>query len=270
MQVSRHTGPCYCFLIFGLSQSLPVSGLIKLNPVNYTTERNGPSVQPKAECFSFLWMYCVLSFCCNCLVTKLCLTFLWPHGLQPTRLLCPQDFPGKNTGVGCHCSSSKSSQPRDQTHVFGLAGRFFTTEPPGKPCSLFVCEKYVLGSQLYLTLWNPMNYRLSGSSGHGILWARILEWVTIPFSGGSSQSRDRTQVSCIMGGLLTIWATREACSLFYMDLMEHYTWYFLWNPTHHFFLYLLSYFRSHFKCHFLSEGSMILLRVLSYKHYSLS
>ena len=27
----------------------------------------------------------------------------WPHGLQPTRLLCPWDFPGKSTGVGCHC-----------------------------------------------------------------------------------------------------------------------------------------------------------------------
>ena len=102
MQVSRHTGPCYCFLIFGLSQSLPVSGLIKLNPVNYTTGRNGPSVQPKMECFSFLSMYRVLSSCCYCLVTKLYLTLLWPHGLQPTRLLCPQDFPGKNTGVGCH------------------------------------------------------------------------------------------------------------------------------------------------------------------------
>ena len=29
----------------------------------------------------------------------------WPHGLQPTRLLCPWDFPGKSTGVGCHCMS---------------------------------------------------------------------------------------------------------------------------------------------------------------------
>ena len=28
---------------------------------------------------------------------------LWPHGVQPTRLLCPWDFPGKSTGVGCHC-----------------------------------------------------------------------------------------------------------------------------------------------------------------------
>ena len=37
-----------------------------------------------------------------CLDTKLCLTLLRPHGLQPTRLLCSQDFPGKNTRVGCH------------------------------------------------------------------------------------------------------------------------------------------------------------------------
>ena len=28
---------------------------------------------------------------------------VWPHGLQPTRLLCPWNFPGKSTGVGCHC-----------------------------------------------------------------------------------------------------------------------------------------------------------------------
>ena len=37
----------------------------------------------------------------SCLVAKLCLTLLWPHGLYPTRLFCPWDFPGKNTGVGC-------------------------------------------------------------------------------------------------------------------------------------------------------------------------
>ena len=37
---------------------------------------------------------------CVCSVTRSCPT--WPHGLQPTRLLCPWDFPGKNTGVGCH------------------------------------------------------------------------------------------------------------------------------------------------------------------------
>ena len=39
---------------------------------------------------------------CCCLVTKWYLTLLWFHGLWPSRLLCQWDFPGKNTGVGCH------------------------------------------------------------------------------------------------------------------------------------------------------------------------
>ena len=45
---------------------------------------------------------------------------------------------------------------------------------------------------------------------HGILQAKILEWVVIPFSRGSSQPRDWTHVSCNAGGFFTIWATREA------------------------------------------------------------
>ena len=38
----------------------------------------------------------------SCLVAKICLTLLWPHGLWPTRLLCLSDFPSKDIGVGCH------------------------------------------------------------------------------------------------------------------------------------------------------------------------
>ena len=45
---------------------------------------------------------------------------------------------------------------------------------------------------------------------NGILQARIVEWVAVPFSRGSSQPRDQTQVSRIAGGFLTIWAAREA------------------------------------------------------------
>ena len=45
---------------------------------------------------------------------------------------------------------------------------------------------------------------------HGILQARILEWVTFPFSRGSSQPRDQTQVPSTAGGFFTSWATREA------------------------------------------------------------
>ena len=48
-------------------------------------------------------------------------------------------------------------------------------------------------------LCDPMDYTV-----HGILQARILEWVVFPFSRGSSQARDRTQVSCFAGGFFTI------------------------------------------------------------------
>ena len=51
-----------------------------------------------------------------------------------------------------------------------------------------------------------------GYTVHGILQARILEWVAIPFSKGSSQPRDQTQVSCIAGRFFTSWATREVPS----------------------------------------------------------
>ena len=55
------------------------------------------------------------------------------------------------------------------------------------------------------TLCDPMDYTV-----HGILQARILEWVASPFSRGSSQPRDLTQVSHIAGGFFTRLATREA------------------------------------------------------------
>ena len=47
-------------------------------------------------------------------------------------------------------------------------------------------------------------YSLPGSSVHGILQTRILEWVAIPFSRGSSPPRDRTQVFCIAGRIFTV------------------------------------------------------------------
>ena len=55
------------------------------------------------------------------------------------------------------------------------------------------------------TLCNPMDCIV-----HGILQARILEWVAFPSSNGSSQPKDQTQVSHIAGGFFTIWGTREA------------------------------------------------------------
>ena len=58
-------------------------------------------------------------------------------------------------------------------------------------------------------LCDPMDYSLPGSSVHGILHARILKWVAIPFSSGYSRPRDWTQVSCIAGRIFTVWVTRE-------------------------------------------------------------
>ena len=55
------------------------------------------------------------------------------------------------------------------------------------------------------TLWDPMDYKI-----HVILKARILEWVSFPFSRGFFQPRDQIQVSCIVGKFFTSWATREA------------------------------------------------------------
>ena len=66
------------------------------------------------------------------------------------------------------------------------------------------------GAQSCPTLSHPVDCSLPGSSIQGILQARILEWVAISFSRGSSRPRDRTQVSRIGGRRFNLWATREA------------------------------------------------------------
>ena len=65
-------------------------------------------------------------------------------------------------------------------------------------------DRKILITQSCPTLCPPV------SSVHGILQARMLEWVTFLFSSGCSQCRNQTQVSCIAGWFFTIWATREA------------------------------------------------------------
>ena len=76
-----------------------------------------------------------------------------PHRRQPTRLPCPWDSPGKNTGVGCH----------------------FLLQ-----CMKVKCESKV--AQSCPTLSDPMDCSLPGSSAHGIFQARALEWGAIAFS----------------------------------------------------------------------------------------
>ena len=69
---------------------------------------------------------------------------------------------------------------------------------------------------LYNLKVNEMDCSPTGSSAHGILQVRILEWVAFTFSRESSQPRDRSQIFCTVGRFFTIWATREAPLIRYM------------------------------------------------------
>ena len=71
-------------------------------------------------------------------------------------------------------------------------------------------SKIVSYSVVFNSLWPHGLCSPPGSSVDGILQARILKWVGIPFSRGYSWPRDQTRVSCIEGRFFTIWATRES------------------------------------------------------------
>ena len=79
-------------------------------------------------------------------------------------------------------------------------------------CYMFLLKRvYVcISCSVVCTLSNSMDCSLPGSSVHGILQVRILEWVAIAFSKGPSRSRDWNWVSWTAGRFFTLWATREA------------------------------------------------------------
>ena len=74
------------------------------------------------------------------------------------------------------------------------------------------------------TLCDPMDCSLSGSSIHGIFQARVLEWIAISFSRGSSRPRNWTRVSSIAGRRFMVGAIREALCLFFKEPQD-------WFPT---------------------------------------
>ena len=95
--------------------------------------------------------------CCCCCVASVVSDSVRPHGRQPTRLPRPRDSPGKNTGVGCHFL---------------------------RQCMKVKSESEVARS--CPTLSDPMDCSPPGSSIHGILQARVLEWGAIALSGDTS------------------------------------------------------------------------------------
>ena len=75
----------------------------------------------------------------------------------------------------------------------------------------WIFNEYILnGSEVKWKLLSRVQLFATPWTVHGILQARILEWVTFPFSRGSSQPRDWTQVSRIAGEFFMSWAAREA------------------------------------------------------------
>ena len=87
-------------------------------------------------------------------------------------------------------------------------------------CEIFLCLHHYIKCEVAKscpTLCNPMDYTV-----HGILQARILEWVAFPFSGGSFQPRNQTQVSCIAGRFFTNCTIRETTiTLHYTITLKH-------------------------------------------------
>ena len=96
-----------------------------------------------------------------------------------------------------------------QSHLYTVARRLSLKH---SPITWFLHAKWKWSRSVCPTLWDPMGCSPPGSSVHGNLQARILEWVAISFSRGSSQPRDGTQVSRIAGRCFTLWATRETSS----------------------------------------------------------
>ena len=129
----------------------------------------------------------------------------------PSRLWC-YSLPSLKTSPSYHpvnwvqgynltppCPHITHNPDREQTHKWQLRCL------QNKTCLAFASDVKAKVAQSSPTLWDPMDYTY-----HGILQARILEWVPFPFSRGSSQPRDRTQVSCIAGRFFTSWTTKEA------------------------------------------------------------
>ena len=92
--------------------------------------------------------------------------------------------------------------------------------------SLFVVWKWsesISHSVVSNSLW-PHDLKSTRLLCPWILQARLLEWAAISFSRGSSWPRNQTQVSCISGRFFTVWATREALSLFIYGVVRMQDW----------------------------------------------
>ena len=151
-------------------------------------------------------MLIVIHCCCSVVSDS-----MWPQGLQHIRLSYPTPSPGVCSNS---CPLSRWCHPTNPVvphrgHEPSCASDGTWTH--SELCnSLCMCEV----AQSCPTLCDPVDCSLPGSSLHGILQARILEWVAMSFSRASSQPRGRTWVSRIVGRRFYLWVTS-------IDYMTH-------------------------------------------------
>ena len=123
---------------------------------------------------------------------------LRPHGLQPTRPPCPSPTPGVYLNScplswGCHPTISPSVVPfSSRLQSFPASGYLYKKVRKWNLLVIFVCVLSHSVVSDFLRL-----HSLPSSSVYGIFQARILEWVAISYSRGSSWPKDGTCVSCI-------------------------------------------------------------------------
>ena len=151
---------------------------------------------------------------------------MWPHDVQHARLPYPLLSPrvcSNSCPLSCWCHPTLSSSVAPFSSCPRLSYLLYLGMKPTKKThvpyhkngatpspDIWAWCLLVLVTQSCPTLCDPMDCSPPGSSVHGILQARILEGVAIPFSRGSSPPRNWTQVSWIAVGFFTIWAARGA------------------------------------------------------------
>ena len=119
----------------------------------------------------------------------------WRKKWQPTPVFLLGKFCGQRSLVGYSPGCHKELDMTEDTYT---RKHSLTTEPvPQAGCCTFPTSCMCARSQLCPALCNPMDCSLPGSSVHSIFQARMLECITVSFSGGSFQPRDQTHIFCI-------------------------------------------------------------------------
>ena len=166
----------------------------------HRTPDHCPTRQPQIQCLPF-------SLCPNCLALFPCLEHAGHFSASgPLHLLfrLPGFFRMSLHFASIRPSLNIQSEMTSPLLFSTSVPCFFFQSVSTTYLFYYVWKVKALVAQSCLTLYEPMDCSPPGFPVHRVFQARILEWVAIPFSKGSSQPRDRTWVSCIAGGFLTV------------------------------------------------------------------